>query len=282
MARQNDVWLYGGVADEPQIMKSETGEYIRGMFHLTCLKSIRKTGDHTEEKILFDYPLVLSNDPEQIKKMEKYRENDVLEIRGKYVVRKITKKSFCKHCGAINEAAGNINFIMPLVMKNRTINGPYTEKQVFRELESNREFSNSVIVVGGLCRDVSYFCEGNIQTSVYQIAIERRVLVKGDPPETKTDFPIIRSFGDNAYRDHLCLKTGSLVLVNGYLHTREFSRKTLCRICGEEYQWTDSTTEIIPYSEEYLANYTDPEEAKKAEAEKQSLEARALMDSLAN
>lgn len=89
--------------------------------------------------------------------------------------------------------------------------------------------------------------------------------------EIKTDFPIVRSYGKAARQDQLCIHKGSLVLIDGFLHSREFDRKTVCGACSSEYMWKDNILEIVPYATEYLANYTDPETAE-AEREKQIAE----------
>lgn len=265
MARQNDVWLYGCIANEPEILKdTKTGEYIRGSFYLAVMRSSRNSGEvWNKDKVMYDWPYILSNDPAVIAQMENLKIHDVMEIRGKFVTRKIRKMTKCKNCGAPIAAIGNLDFVMPLVMKRRNTKGEQlTEKQAFREIADNRELSNNIVIVGNVCNEVTYHhgMQGNreIQTSVYQIATDRRVYVPGDPQEIRTDFPMIRSYGRQAKQDHLCLNVGSSVLINGYLHSREFERTTQCDSCEQAFQWTDSITEIVPYSEEYLTNYNDP------------------------
>lgn len=280
MARQNDVLLYGCISSDPLITKTESGEYKEGKFYIAVMRSSRNSGETWNAgKIMYDWPIVLSNDPEMIAQMEKLRIYDMVEIRGKFVTRKARKQVFCPHCGAAVRLPANIDFVMPLVLKKRTTPGQEPTKAAgFRDLADNRELSNSIIIVGGVCRDVNYFKGETLETSVYQIATDRRVFVKGDSPDAKTDYPIIRSFGKQAYSDHLCLVTGSLVLINGYLHSKRFRRKSMCTECNQGFEWEDETTEIIPYSEEYLANYIDPGQKESEIEEEDAEEGQKLAD----
>lgn len=281
MARLNEVRLYGCVADAPKITKKkDTGEYVRGIFHLAVVRSTRYSGETFGEKdrILYDWPIILSTDKEMISKMEKMRQYDIVEIKGLFVTRHIPKGTFCKNCGERNRTEGNICFILPLFMERRNKEKEvYTEKQAVQEIIKNREISNGIHIIGNLCNDVTYYHKAKIQTASYQIATDRRYFIKDDNPDTKADFPIVRSFGKQAKQDSMCIHTGSAILVDGFLHTREFERTTVCESCGESYTWTDNIIEIIPYATEYLANYTDPETAKQDEKDRIAAEGEAAL-----
>lgn len=106
--------------------------------------------------------------------------------------------------------------------------------------------------------------------------------MKEDNPDNRTDFPTVRSYGKTAYMDHLCLQTGSLILVDGFLHSRSFLRKSICSVaeCHSEFEWEDNTIEIIPYANEYLASYLDPEEALSNAEEEKRMKGEELFKNL--
>lgn len=268
MGRLNDVRIFGFVADTPTIAKTLNNEYTRGMMHLAVVRSTRYSGETGGERdrILFDWPLVLTNDPELIRQMEKLKQYDLVELKGMFLTRKIKKVTYCKVCGARNSIEGNICYVRPSFLVRRSQpSEKLTEKQAIQELITNREISNNISILGNLCNDVNYFKDvvsgRRIETSVFQIATDRKYYVKEDDPEVRTDFPIVRSYQKQAVRDRDYLHTGSTVLIDGFLHTREFDRKSICPSCEQEYEWKDNTIEIIPYINEFIANYNTDEEA---------------------
>lgn len=281
MLKQNEVRLYGFVAAKPEItITNDTGELVRVIMPLAVIRSSRFTGENTigSDRIMYDYPIILSTDAASMDVMKKLEIYDIVEIKGTLVTRQITKHTYCQGesgCGARNDVKGNITFVMPLaIAKRNKTSGSYTKNQAEHELIENREFSNSIVILGGLCQDVKYFHESNIQTSTFQIGTDRKYVVEADSADVVADYPLVRSYGKQAKKDSMCLKTGSTILIDGYLHTRRPPRKMVCQCCQKTYEWTDSVTEIIPYTEEYLNNYTDYATAKQQEDERLLQEAR--------
>ena len=278
MARHNNVLLYGVIADIPQIITSkDTGEYIRATFHLATLKAARDDGKNEKSKLRYDFPFIFTADKEMIKKVETYSQYDIIEIVGQYTTRKIPKGSYCPLCETTNKVEGNISYVTPIFMERRNAE-TLTEKQSMAELIKNRHLSNNITIIGNLCCDVAYSEE--FQNSVYQIATIRKFYIKSDDPANKTDWPVIKTFGEQAKQDSLCLHKGSSILVEGYLHSRRFNRSSVCETCNQTYEWEDNITEIIPYAVEYLRDFTDPEEALRLAQEKNDQEVQAAMDSL--
>jgi single-stranded DNA-binding protein len=273
MARLNDVWLYGAVSSEPSIARDINGNAVRGMFRLSVLRSTRKSGEKTStENLVWDYPLILSVDADIVNKMSKLKKFDIVELSGSFVRAEISKNKTCSHCGKINSIASTLYFVNPIFMAKRN-SKDMTEYEAAAIVQDNREISNHINVLGNLCNDVNYFESGNIRSSVYQIGTERKRFITADNPTVRSDFFVVRTFGHNAKMDNLCIHKGSMVAIDGYLHFKKFGRKSKCVDCGEEFEWEDSTMEIVPYIIEYLANFTDPEEAtrekKKSEQEEQ-------------
>jgi single-stranded DNA-binding protein len=282
MARENSVRLYGCVADTPQITKdNKTGEYVRGTCHLAVIRSSRYSGEikGQEERIMYDCPIILSVDQDIISYMSKLKKYDVVDVEGPYVTKKIRKRSFCSSCGEENLVESMICFVMPLFMQKRNLQ-EYTEKQSLSEILTNREISNRISILGNLCNDVNYYHKDNIQVSTYQIATERKMIIKADSPNNRTDFSIVKSYGRNAKMDSLCIHKGTLVYIDGYIHTRDFERKITCKGCGTEYMTQDSTMELVPYIIEYLRDFTDPDTALKEKAEQSAEKGAALLENL--
>jgi len=281
MARQNEVRLYGCLAEAPKITTDDkTGAYIRGVFHIALVKPPRETGEEEEkEQIKYDWPLVLSNDPDMIARMSKLKIYDIVEIKGTYTTRKITKNSFCKNCGAQNRIEGKISYVDPVFLAKRNPGKEsLTQKEAIQEIKENRDISNNIFIMGNLCSEVNYFHNGRIQTSAYQIAADRKRFIKSDSPENKTDFPVIRSFGKQAKLDSICIHKKSLIFVEGYLHSREFERTSTCEACGKDYQWKDNIIEVVPFAVEYLADYIDPNNASEAESQMDAQKGEDLLN----
>ena len=280
MARLNDVWLYGAVSSEPSIARDINGNAVRGMLRLSVLRSTRKSGEKaSSENLIWDYPLILSVDADIVNKMSKLKRFDIVEISGSFVRAEISKNKTCSHCGKINSIASTLYFVNPTFIAKR--NGKdMTEYEAAAIIQDNREISNHINVLGNLCNDVNYYENGNIRSSVYQIGTERKRFITADNPTVRSDFFVVRTFGHNAAMDNKCIHKGSLVAIDGYLHFRKFGRKSKCVDCGEEFEWEDSTMEIVPYIIEYLTNFTDPEEYERKEKEKRLNEEQEALKQL--
>lgn len=275
MARQNTPRFYGAVSGEPVIAKDINGNNVRGIMRISVLRNNRASGEKVpKEETVWDHPLILSVDEEMVNIMAKLKLNDIVEIEGQYVTRKVTKNVKCAVCGHINRIEGSLCFVMPTFIGKRN-SKDLSEFEARSEIQANRSISNSIIIIGNLCNDVNYYKNGNIESSVYQIGTERKRIVTADEPVNRADFPIVRSYGRNARMDKTCIHKGTLVAIDGYLRSKSFTRKSICDACGDEFEWEDSTMEIVPYVIEYLADFIDPETAAamQEEAEKAALEA---------
>ncbi len=280
MARQNDVWLYGAVSSEPMIARDINGNAVRGMLRVSVLRSTRKSGEKTPtENLVWDYPLVLSVDADIVNKMSKLKKYDVVEIAGSFVRAKISKNKSCPTCGKINSIESTLYFVNPTFIAKRN-EKDLTEYEAAAIIQDNRDISNHISVLGNLCNDVNYYENGNIKSSVYQIGTERKRFITADDPAVRSDFFIVRTFGHNAKMDNICLHKGSMVAIDGYLHSKKFDRVTNCVDCETDFTWEDSTMEIVPYVIEYLAGFTDPEEAQQMELEKEQADNDSALQAL--
>lgn len=266
MARHNQVSLYGMVSEDPIIVvNEETGEYRKGMMNVILIRNKRDVGDKDNDAIRCDRPIIYTGNPEMIEIMSKLKQNDLVEIKGFLTTADIQKKTTCKHCGKANVFKGTLTFITPVFIDIRKTES--TERESLVELKDHMEISNQILLIGNLCDDVQYYHDGKVKSVLYQLAVNRKYYLSDGLPNVRTDYPFIRSFGENASQDRDSLYKGSMVLVDGRIQTREFQRKNACEFCGEKYEWTDNTIEVIPYSTEYLQNFHTPEEIEQKQAD---------------
>ena len=116
--------------------------------------------------------------------------------------------------------------------------------------------------------------EGKSVTT-YQLAIRRKFRIKKDT-DIRTDFPWVKSYGAIAENDAKSLRKGSYVFIDGRIQVRQLKRIQECESCGKVYEWTDSATEIVPYSVEYLRDYFTKDEIEKREKEEGRVAAQQI------
>lgn len=276
MARHNEVFLYGKILKDPLIYYDEKEDiYQRGMFSLMTIQGQRDIGTYIDH-LQYQTPTIMSRDHEIVKEIAKWKQGDMVEIKGTITTQEIMKKSKCSSCGQSNLIPkANVVYITPIYIGLRERN--QNEKEALELLKKRCEISNQAIVIGNLCRDPSFYRDqrGRCVTQ-YQLAINRKYYI-ADDPMVKTDYPWVRSRGEIAIRDSKTLITGSSVMIDGFLQTRVVERKTQCEHCGAEYTWKDTIAmEIVPYSVEYLKNCKDLEEIEKEEQK----EVEGIVDSI--
>lgn len=266
MARHNSLSLFGMVSEDPIILKDDTtGIYKKGMMNLVLIRNKRDVGDGDDDSLRFDMPIVYSGNSDIIAEIAKLKKHDLVEIKGFLTTMDIYKKTTCKHCQAENKLRGTLAFVTPLYLDLRKTD--LEEREALIELKKHMEISNQILLVGNLCDNVQYYHEGRVKNALYQLAVNRKYYLNDGMPNIRTDYPYIRSFGDNATQDRDAIHKGSLVLIDGRIQTREFPRNSVCETCGEIYDWNDNTIEVVPYSVEYLQNYLTPEDIAKKEAD---------------
>lgn len=123
-------------------------------------------------------------------------------------------------------------------------------------LNQRNEVSNVIALIGNLCGEPeSYQDDTTHRTNTqYQLASNRLVRLHDGHEEEETDYPWIKTFGQQAMEDSKRLHKGSMVYISGSLQTREIARNVVCENCGKEYSYKDTVMEITPYHVEYLAN----------------------------
>lgn len=253
--KQNKVILCGMAASAPKIFKAEeSGEFKLGVLTLNVVRNNRPTGD--TDRQLRQYTIFIKTDkPELIAKMDKIGQFDQVFVKGTLVTKAKDKTSICPECQTEQTQTGVIVYIYPIFIDILEQN--LTRKESADLLYERREISNDISIIGHLCSDpMKVEALKNTPIAQYQIGVGRKFKVDED----KTDFPWVKSYGVNAKDDLLRLRTGSSVLIDGYLQTRAIEKKCRCATCGSVYTWNDYAMEIVPYETEYLKDYTTDDE----------------------
>lgn len=260
MAMQNFVFLYGQVLKKPRIAKDEDGNYVMGMCTLNVLRGLRDTGDSIKQ-LKYSCPVIMTRNPELVAIMDTWNEGDMCEVKGTVTTREIKKSTTCPHCREKNKKDGNAVFISPIYMSSRETN--VSKEQGLALLKQRCEISNQVILIGALCREPEKIELGNDNIiTQYQLSVNRKFKIKEDSVDKKTDYPWVKSYGKYAKEDAETLHTGSVILVDGMLQTRDVERTTHCE-CGQSYKWNDAALEVVPFAVEYLKNFYSADEIEK-------------------
>lgn len=268
MSRQNIAFMLARVRKAPSISKNlETGEYNHAMCYVDVVRSLRPIDDGVKF-VKHDYPLIISREKEIIDEMETWEENSIIYLKGTLSTRKIVKASYCPKCededgnATKNEYEGNLVYITPIYTKK--IKDYDNKQEAIDHLINNREISNQIYILGTLLKDPKLITtKQGVQITQYPIAINRKFTIRTDDPSIRTDYPIVKSYGEQAREDKTYLKYQADVIIDGFIQARTLTRKCKCKKCGEIYEWKDHAMELVPYDVEYVSGYKTKEEAEE-------------------
>lgn len=291
MAKQNLTFLYARVSKRPVVSQNtSTGEYIYTMVYVDTVRGLRSVEDGVNY-VRHDHPLIMSMDRSIIEKMVDWRENDMVFIKGVVTTKTIMKTSYCPDCKdesgnpIPNETRGNLVYVTPIYVERIKSYGE-DKNRAIEDLVDNREISNQIYVVGTLIREPKIFTtKKGLQITQYPIAINRKYTIQSDDPTYRTDWPIVKSYGEKAREDKIYLQLGAEVLIDGFLQARTVHRKCKCKSCQKEYEWSDHLMELVPYDTEYIKGHKSEEQVvaesqKSVEEIKQYLFTSGLKDEL--
>lgn len=232
MAKENFVLLIGELQSSPIINE----EKKRAKF---VIKTLRRNNK-------IDYPIVNVLDEALLDKVRNFKEKDFILVKGILATAEVKKGVCCPNCNEIIKSDGTTTEIIAI----ETINiGPNYR------LEDLKEVSNTVFVLGSLCRNPEFRILANtgIPSTQYQLAVNRKFNVKKQK-DSFTDYPWVNSFGRQAEQDAIRLQTGSQVFIQGGVQTRNVQKNMTCPKCQTQFKAEDFVAEIVPYSVEYLNN----------------------------
>lgn len=240
------------------------------------IRGYRYIGDQLE-RVKIDKPVIMSRRPEIVSEMKTWKTNAIVSIKGALATRRMLKSSICPECGNVNTQEGTLEYIEPIFVEKHF--DAEDKETALAYLHDIREISNQVYVMGNLATNPKKISpkKGLIVTQ-YMIGVDRKYTIREDSPEIRSDFPWIKSYGQNAISDREFLHQGSLVLIDGCLQARNVNRKSICETCSAMYGWKDRALEVVPYETEYLSGFYTPEEREENRKRllKERLEARGL------
>lgn len=273
MPRHNEVTLYGTVMEEPKLLYNTTDEQdkgrqlVRTMGVLSVLRGIRDFGA-VDKRIRIDLPIILSQNDKMMKAMSNWKKGDVLLMRGTMATTNYNNMLCCPHCKKTELIPATLTFINPIYMK--TEEHELSPSEANKEMRRNAEISNRVTIIGKVCtKPVMFVTDKGQHITNYQLDVLRKYRIKEDKETNKHDFPFVKSYGFVAENDYYAIQENGIVFVDGAIQTREYLRDHTCPECGQTYKYKDTTTEIVPYSTEYLTgckSMEEVEEQKRLEA----------------
>lgn len=276
MAIHNEVHLYGQIVSAPRIIKDpNTGAYMRGICTMKVIRGPRNYGEKIK-KLQFDSPVILTNNPDQIKEMDTWDINDMVHIKGFFASKNIKKKMKCPECGKVNEFAGSLMYVQPIFLER--LEKARDGDEANNYLKKKNEISNNVTALGTLCRDVtSLTTKKGLPICQFQMAVNRKFHVKEDNPDIKADYPWIKAYAKVADECGKVLHQGSSVFIDGIIQTREIEREETCQHCSESFKWKEVATEVVPYAVEFLTNCNSLDAINEEEKKKEEEEVNQLL-----
>ncbi|MDO4647459.1 MAG: single-stranded DNA-binding protein [Eubacteriales bacterium] len=261
MAKHNQVFLYGVIKKRPMITIDTEAERRSAQCLVTVVRGKRKVEDVYDGTRRRERLLVMTDVPKIVDEMNTWQENDTVEIKGLFVGRPAPKGTHCPKCNQISSVPGGIMFVYPVYAKMQNHNESFEEAMKALQ-EEQSEFSNLAYMVGTVCTEPkSVRTKQGLFVTRYQVAIGRKLRIRTDPPEINTDFPMIKTYGEQAANDKKRLKKGSVILIDGFLSAHEAKgRNNFCEHCGEALEWNDYVMDIVPYDIEYLQETIEQEE----------------------
>lgn len=273
MARHNEVTLFGQVIQPPRLLYNDSNpnnrsrKLVRTIGSLAVLRGIRDFGA-VDKRIRLDIPIVLSQNEKIMKMMKQWEQGDIVQIRGTLATVNVMKALTCPGCHQVESIQGMLCFINPIFMQ--TEDKGLTPEEGNKEMRRCSEISNRITVIGKACTEPELFITDKGQKITnYQLKIQRKYRIKEDDDTNRYDFPFVKSYGFVAENDKRAICEDGLVFIDGAIQTREYVRRHICPECGIEYDYRETTTEIIPYSTEYLTGcktMEEIEEEKRLEA----------------
>ena len=270
MAKENTVYLYGYVSIQPKIRVNEKNEFLSGRIVLTTIRRSYATQELIlKGHIRWDAPSVFSRNPYIIKhQMLNVAKGDMLFVKGTLCTKEVPKRYICPNCGnELVKEEGVVVYVDPIYITK--IESGLSQGEALEKLKSSDEISNQVFIMGTLCREINFYMDEMTgrRECQFQIASNRKRRILEDEPERRTDYPWVKSFGQNAAEYAAALHTNSSIYSNGAIQTRDVIQRLVCASCGLPYERPAVSTEIVPYFIEYLHDCELPEPKDKGERE---------------
>lgn len=272
MATHNSVRLVGYLLEDP-VIANEGSPGAEKVF--LKLRTMRRDADDVDPGRYEDI-FVFYDGTELITRMKALVRFDLIDVKGVFNIVGTDKPSRCPDCGAVNyRINGTYSFVYPQwmqkidnVLNSFEHNAKLPDSILFQHY---REVSNYLTLVGTVVSEPELLNKDTHPVCRYRLGVDRKYYITTQP-DVHADYPWVYSRGQQALDDakHLCMN--ALVLVDGYIHTRNVKVPATCESCGAHYSYPDVVTDFIPYAIEYLRGHkTDEDLAREAELERRRL-----------
>lgn len=260
MAKENYISLRGQCRSDILLAKDNNDVPTTALFSLhTVKRSIRNRSGQLDPK--FDRPIIMTDNPEVVRQIVKIKKHDIVEIKGSFTTGKVIKHKKCPYCGCMNDIEVPLQVITPSyvgVLRSDLKN----DAEGLKELVDAAEISNVAKVIGRVCSpDIRTGVSeiGDVYAS-YQLAVNRKYYLYGTSNyDDHADYPYVISYNKQAEDDEKALVSGSLVYIDGYVHTMLAPLTVECanEECQKEFTINSQRMSITPYSVEYLRDYNE-------------------------
>lgn len=260
MAKENYVSLRGQLRKEVKyFVDPTTGDVKNAIFQLTVMRrDIRDRANNFSPK--YDKPLISTTDADVIRQIQKLNVGDIVEVKGFYKTKYVTKRCSCPRCATVNAFDTNFPTVVPLYVGKCVELSTTTEGTDY--MKNCAEISNIVKIIGRLCidkEDIVYAeTDRGDRYAKYKIAVNRKYFDQtAVDEEDHTDYPVVYSYNEVADQDMAMMKKGTLIYLDGYLHTMKYDADVVCCECGEKFTVSMQRMNLTPYSNEYLRDHIE-------------------------
>lgn len=254
MAKTNQVDLYGYVALDPVVKEDGSG----ARFVLNTKTADRESGLN-QQGTINESIMIATKDQEQIEFIKTIRQFHIVRVKGVVTAKLGTRTVYCPKCGAEYTVDVVKVYVEPISME--LVNDAFTTADEAAAFTfKHREYSNEARIMGNVCADPYQSLFKKNPLCSYQLAVPRTYRLAGSSDEERTDYLFVKSFRNNATDDLKRIRKGTLVLIDGFLHSRRIEKSCTCPKCGETMDVKTHALEIVPYETEYLRGYTTNEQ----------------------
>lgn len=212
-------------------------------------------------------PIFTSDSKVYEKFLKEIGQGDIVSLLGTLVTKNIVKRIRCPHCGLIHEKPFATNvYVEP---ECATIVGHVESESKGEEyIKKNAIQSNQIMISGVICkRKPEVYKAGKTPVFDFQIASNRLRHAKGFDPDSQTDYPWVRAYGEKTEEYAMALDVGSEIVITGAIEARKIQPMITCEHCQKPFTRSvaEPAVEIVPYSIDYGKNCTIPRKEEAIE-----------------
>lgn len=220
----------------------------------------------------YDNVWILTKDEGFMAMIQNMKLYDTIMVKGAVRVSSVKKKTLCPECGAKHVFQSTKTTVYPVFMnKLDSVADKYgvtsfapgaispelegkLKQESLDKLSEFIEVSNIVRLIGVVCKEPDLYqrdSDGRPMLT-FPLAVKRKYFVPEDDMSVNVDFPYIKLYGSKAKQHYGILHKANLIMVDGFIHSRDIIRKITCPQCSVVYTTKDTISEVIPYSIDYI------------------------------